>query len=183
MSTSRNSYSPPPRQRRPSRDEWALDLAIAASSRGECTRRRVGAVIIDWQRRQSWIAYNGAPPGEPSCLDGACPRGQHYRVERFTTPPHAPVPPDYYGLVKATCACDNDWPCPDSAAPDSSYDTGPTSCIATHAELGALMAAGRANLDQHCVMYVSEQPCPACERIIRGCLKRVVWPRGEWVFP
>jgi dCMP deaminase len=179
--------------RRPSLDEWGLALAAAASIRGECTRRQVGAVIVDFERRQTWVAYNGGVPGEPSCLDGACPRGRHYEVPKYpanagsaTWCENVRKPGHGTGctckLQAKKCACGNELPCPDGVAPESSYDTGPGACTGTHAELGALMAAGRANLDSQCVMYVSDKPCPACERIIKGCLKRVVWPGGELVF-
>lgn len=58
---------------RPNVDEYYLGIAAAVAARGECTRRRVGAVIV---RDQTIVGtgYNGAPPGEKSCLDGACPR-------------------------------------------------------------------------------------------------------------
>ncbi|QMP84405.1 deoxycytidylate deaminase [Streptomyces phage Dagobah] len=59
---------------RPSIGLWALGVASAVSSRGECTRRRVGAVILDVRGRICGAGYNGAAPGAPSCLDGACPR-------------------------------------------------------------------------------------------------------------
>lgn len=59
---------------RPSKDEWAMIQALAASTRGECTRRRVGAVVIDRHGRLAGAGYNGSEPGGPSCLEGECPR-------------------------------------------------------------------------------------------------------------
>lgn len=58
---------------RPDWDIYYLQIAEAVSERAECTRRKVGAVIV---RDQSIVGtgYNGAPAGEPSCLDGECPR-------------------------------------------------------------------------------------------------------------
>lgn len=58
---------------RPSVSENYLEIAEAVSRRGECVRRRVGAVIV---KDQAIVAtgFNGAPPGQRSCLDGACPR-------------------------------------------------------------------------------------------------------------
>jgi dCMP deaminase len=58
---------------RPSWDAYYLGIAEAVSKRGECTRRQVGAIIVNGQSIIS-TGYNGAPPGQPSCLDGACPR-------------------------------------------------------------------------------------------------------------
>lgn len=59
---------------RPSKDEWAMIQALAVSVRGECTRRRVGAVVIDRRGRLAGAGYNGSEPGGPSCLEGGCPR-------------------------------------------------------------------------------------------------------------
>lgn len=59
---------------RPSWDDYFLGIADAVAARGECTRRQVGAVVVDVDHRIVSTGYNGAAPGAPSCLDGACPR-------------------------------------------------------------------------------------------------------------
>lgn len=58
---------------RPTVDDYYLGIAAAVSARAECMRRQVGAVIV---KDATIVAtgFNGSPPGEPSCLDGACPR-------------------------------------------------------------------------------------------------------------
>lgn len=58
---------------RPDWDTYYLGIAHAVSARAECSRRKVGAVIV---RDHSIVAtgYNGAPAGHRSCLDGSCPR-------------------------------------------------------------------------------------------------------------
>ncbi len=62
---------------RPDWDQYFLNLAWAVAQRADCTRRRVGAVIVDADHRVVSVGYNGAPPGKPGCLTaGACPRGQ-----------------------------------------------------------------------------------------------------------
>ena len=58
---------------RPDWDTYYLGIAEAVSKRAECTRRQVGAVIVRDQTIMG-TGYNGAPPGERSCLEGACPR-------------------------------------------------------------------------------------------------------------
>lgn len=59
---------------RPSWHGYFLGIAKAVSSRADCSRRRVGAVItID--NRIVATGYNGAPSGAEGCLQGACPRG------------------------------------------------------------------------------------------------------------
>jgi dCMP deaminase len=79
---------------RPDWDDYFLGIATAVAARADCTRSKVGAVIVkDNQIIQP--GYNGAPPGMPGCLtDGACPRGrQGYaelpRTENYDTGAHA----------------------------------------------------------------------------------------------
>lgn len=61
---------------RPSWEEYYLGIAQAVSVRADCTRRKVGAIIVKNQRIIS-TGYNGAPSGKPGCLTtGACPRGR-----------------------------------------------------------------------------------------------------------
>ncbi|MCL1922878.1 MAG: deaminase [Propionibacteriaceae bacterium] len=58
----------------PDWDEYFLGIAKAVSARAKCRRRKVGAVLTLDHRIIS-TGYNGAPSGEPDCLEGACPRG------------------------------------------------------------------------------------------------------------
>lgn len=60
---------------RPYVERYFLDGAKWAATRGECTRRKVGALLVQ-QGRIRGHGYNGALPGMPSCLQGACPRGK-----------------------------------------------------------------------------------------------------------
>lgn len=58
-------------------DDYFLGIAEAVAKRADCTRRQVGAVLVDQHHRIISTGYNGAPSGRPGCLtDGACPRGQ-----------------------------------------------------------------------------------------------------------
>lgn len=60
---------------RPSWDDYFLAIAETVALRADCTRSKVGAVIVHNGRIVS-TGYNGSPPGALSCLDGHCPRGQ-----------------------------------------------------------------------------------------------------------
>jgi dCMP deaminase len=135
------------RRHRPSWDEWALGLAGAVAARADCTRRQVGAVVLDADRRVLSVGYNGAPPGARGCLTaGACPRGRQTGAQ---------VPPG------------------------SSYDTGPGSCIANHAEANALLYSDPLRR-RGGTLYVTHEPCGGCSRLLAGSgLSRAVWPEGE----
>lgn len=62
------------------------------------------------------------------------------------------------------------------AAPYSSYDTGPGSCIAIHAEANAIIYADRSRCEG-ATIYVTCEPCEGCSRLIAGAgIVRVVFP-------
>ena len=58
----------------PSWDDYFLAIAKTVALRAKCVRRQVGAVLV-YDRRIIATGYNGAAPGRPDCLEGACPRG------------------------------------------------------------------------------------------------------------
>ena len=64
-----------PRARRPTWDEYFLQLARQAATRSTCLRRQVGAVLVR-DRRVLATGYNGAPRGVAHCLDIGCLREQ-----------------------------------------------------------------------------------------------------------
>ncbi len=59
---------------RPEWGEYAFGIALAVAARGDCSRRRVGAVVLDRNHRVAGCGYNGTYSGGPSCLAGECPR-------------------------------------------------------------------------------------------------------------
>ena len=75
---------------RPSWRIYGHLLAVVVSLRGDCTRRQVGAVILDDENRLVSSGYNGAPSGKPGCLEnGACPRGQKSFEETPSDSPYS----------------------------------------------------------------------------------------------
>ena len=101
------------------------------AARADCSRRKVGAVIVDSANRIVASGYNGSPPGGPSCLSGECPRGLS------------------------------------NVDPGSSYDTGPGSCIANHAEANAIIWSSPERL-KGASLYITDAPCEGCQRLIKG---------------
>jgi dCMP deaminase len=58
---------------RPGWDEYFMDIAHVVARRGNCSRRKVAAVIVS-DRRIISTGYNGTPRGITNCCDGGCPR-------------------------------------------------------------------------------------------------------------
>lgn len=67
--------------KRPSKDTYYLDIALAVSKRSPCLKRHYGCIIV---KDNIIIAtgYNGNPRGEENCCDcGTCKRAD---AERYT---------------------------------------------------------------------------------------------------
>ena len=58
---------------RPNVDEYMMGIAIAVRTRGNCTGRTVGSVIVKDGRIVS-TGYNGTPYDMPNCDEGGCER-------------------------------------------------------------------------------------------------------------
>lgn len=140
-----------PKHPRLSWDDWGLELAKTVALRADCTRRKVGAVLMTLDHSIVSTGYNGAAPGQPGCLtSSACPRG---RASLDEVPSYESGP--------------------------TSYDTGPGTCIAIHAEQNALL---RATWDQMfgSTLYVTDEPCGGCWRTIAATpISWVIWPGGN----
>lgn len=132
---------------RPSWDSYFLGIALSVSTRADCRRRKVGAVLVGTDNRVLEVGYNGAPAGHRGCLAGGCPRGL---------------------LSYEQVAAMADYSDPAS----SGY------CIALHAEVNALLIAGRAA--RGATIYITDEPCPNCRKAIMGAgVVRAVWPGFE----
>lgn len=185
---------------RPDRDQWHLRGALWLAEMGDCTRRQVGALIVGPDKRIWGMGYNGADPGGKSCLKGDCPRGRHavdpqtrYVVSCQMSHRHWYDPATGEGEFcsecrwQEGCLCGQLWPCPDAVEPGSSYDTGPGTCIATHAEGNAkadAMRRGGGDLEG-CQLVVSCEPCEGCVRDYRNTTRvtTILWPDGAIGLP
>ena len=68
----------PPRlleHKRPSWDQYLMDITHFVATRSTCLRRHVGAILVRDKRILS-TGYNGAPKGIEHCLDVGCLREQ-----------------------------------------------------------------------------------------------------------
>jgi dCMP deaminase len=160
-------------------DAYFLGIAKAVGAGAKCTRRQVGAIIVDENKHIVATGKNGSPPGHAECTDGACPRGRHYEVQNYVRLTDGDVPIRDMPMVRATtCACGLALPCPNAVAPSSSYDTGKGTCIAVHAEANALLNRTTVSV-KGATMYVTDKPCDGCLRLIHGAqISWVVTPSG-----
>ena len=74
-----------PYLKRPTIEEYMMVLAITASSRASCIRRRVGCVLVNELNHVVATGYNGPPSGVTNCTDTPCagaeyPSGQGLSV-------------------------------------------------------------------------------------------------------
>ena len=60
-------------RKRPSWDQYIMDIAHMVAARSNCSRRQVAAVLVRDCRIIS-TGYNGTPRGVRNCSDGGCPR-------------------------------------------------------------------------------------------------------------
>lgn len=150
---------------RPAWDDFFKGLAVYWSQMSTCSRRQVGAVVVK-DRMVLGEGFNGVVSGKKHCIDGGCPRGQHYKTKRL----------GWNGaghFKESVCACGVEWPCPDAATPGADYNQFP--CSAIHAEANALYRAGLDACDG-ATLYVNAEPCLQCTALIErfGIAKVVV---------
>lgn len=142
-----------PLKQQPSRitmDDYGLRLADVVKLRAACTRRQVGAVIIDDAKRIVATGYNGTEPGALECVDGACPRG------RFT---HEQIP-GFLGNAGHPVKCIA------QHAERNAIDW----VLLTNTDTAAEYILRAATL------YISCEPCPDCAALAAQYDLRVVWP-------
>jgi len=62
------------KNRRISKDEYFMNIAIEVSRRSTCTRRQIGAIIVSEHGEIKSTGYNGNPRGLPHCEEMGCIR-------------------------------------------------------------------------------------------------------------
>jgi dCMP deaminase len=137
---------------RPTWNSFYLGIALAASSRGDCTRSQVGAILVKRLpdgRHLTSIGYNGTDPGIPGCLSGACPRGRLSYDE---------LPSDR-----------------------SNYSSGAFRCISYHAEDNAIVNAAF-NIHDAVVYVTREPCDDCHEIMLLSGITASLWPTGMKVY-
>jgi dCMP deaminase len=67
-------------QQRKDWDTYFMDIAYMASTRSRCSRRKVGAVLVQGKKLLG-TAYNGAPSGVEDCSEAGCMLVEEYEVK------------------------------------------------------------------------------------------------------
>lgn len=137
---------------RPTWDEYYLSIAKIVATRADCRRARHGAVIVSQDHRPISFGYNGAPSGQPGCLEGACPRGRKTTEE----------------LKHLGGGYDD---------PES-----PGYCISVHAEANAIILAGRNATKNATIYITGEPCHGCRKLIAAAGITRIVWPENELTF-
>lgn len=105
--------------RRPSWDEYFLEVAKLVSKRATCLRRSVGALLVK-DKRILATGYNGAPTGLAHCLDIGClreklriPSGERHELcKALHAEQNALIQASLYGIpVKGSILYATNQPC------------------------------------------------------------------------
>lgn len=126
---------------RPSKDQWAIDLAQVTAKRATCLRRQVGCVLLNGRGHVLSTGYNGVAAGQKHCNEFVEEKGDYREFSAHEAYPHA---------------------CPAGAFTASG--TNLDACQAIHAEQNALLQC-RDVYDIH-TCYVTASPCITCVKLL-----------------
>lgn len=137
---------------RPTRDQWAMDIAKITAKRTSCCRRAVGCVLTNSRGHLLSTGYNGVAAGMPHCneptevvnpklVDGSVIRDpEHWEMKTITVFNNA---------------------CPGAHSPSGTNLDG---CHALHAEQNALLQCR--DVYQIETAYVTTAPCMTCTKLL-----------------
>lgn len=136
---------------RPTRDQWAMDVAKLTACRSTCCRRNVGCVILNARGHVLATGYNGVAAGLPHCNEvrPGSDAVQIAEAEPWTFPN----------------ACEG------YKAPSGTNLDG---CEAIHAEQNALLQCK--SIYEIDTIYVTASPCVTCTKLLLNTsCRRVVY--------
>jgi dCMP deaminase len=161
---------------RPSKDQWAMDLALLTAKRSTCLRRQVGCILTDVRGHVLATGYNGVAAGMPHC---------NQETGREPAPTHLKIDPALRFPIYAN-AC---------LAASAASGTNLDGCEAIHAEQNALLQCRDVHAIHTC--YVTASPCMTCTKLLlnTGCTRIVfaeeypqpeagrLWKKGhrQWI--
>lgn len=139
---------------RPSRDEWAMKLAMLTAQRTTCCRRAVGCVLLNERGHVIATGYNGVATGLPHCNEEYSPPEYHDACGELVLP-----------VTRYIHACSG------ANAPSGTNLDG---CQAIHAEQNAMLQCK--NVYEIHTAYVTASPCMTCTKLLLNTsCKRIVF--------
>jgi dCMP deaminase len=168
---------------RPTRDRWAMDLAITTARRATCFRRQVGCVLLNARGHVIATGNNGVASGQPHCNEQVkVDIGDHLNQKHL----------DWSAVqydVSHDCLVVNG----QRLGPDGLYfphrcpgatsksGTDLDSCQAIHAEQNALLQCEDVySID---TAYVTASPCITCTKLLLNTSCRRIVYRDEYPHP
>ena len=147
---------------RPTRDEWAMSVAMVTSKRATCKRRQVGCVILNERGHIISTGYNGVATGQPHCNEQT---GFNF-VYGNGIDKSKPLTGQNTGIIGVYGnAC---------AGADSPSGTNLDACQAIHAEQNALLQCR--NVFEIDTLYCTSEPCITCTKLLMNTsCRRVVF--------
>lgn len=145
------------RKSRISRDEWAVQLAVATSQRSTCMRRAVGCVLLNKRGHLLSTGVNGVASGLPHCNEIV--------VQPVDVSTLDDKSPEFWNR--------DTYPhqCPGAQSPSGTNLDG---CEAIHAEQNALLQCKDVYEIETC--YVTTSPCMTCTKLLLNTTcKRIVF--------
>lgn len=122
---------------RPTRDQWAMELALVTKNRTTCLRRQVGCVLLSNRGHVLSTGYNGVAAGLPHCNELASDHMLCHPEERY---------PFSCSAAQAVSGTELD------------------GCQAIHAEQNALLQCR--DVWQIHTCYVTTSPCITCTKLL-----------------
>ena len=139
------------------RPDWVSYYLAGAkwvSTRADCRRRQVGAILVADDNRVLSIGYNGTDPGKPGCLSGACPRGLLSYAEQ-------PAMGDYSNCISR------------HAEHNALLNIPGRNPIESMGDWDWL-------LNQSATMFITDEPCSDCRTLMwKAGVHKAIWPGGE----
>lgn len=90
--------------KRPSWDEYFMELAQVVAKRSTCNRRSVGAVLVR-EKRILTTGYNGSPPKLPHCHDVGCLMVEGHCVRAIHAEQNAIIQAALHGIDLSGSTC------------------------------------------------------------------------------
>lgn len=148
---------------RPSKDEWAMQMARITAQRSTCLRRSVGCVLLDIRGHVLATGYNGVAARLPHCNE-----------------PQDRSSGSLNSLINIQMGANNNYPnaCPGAQAPSG---TQLDACHAIHAEQNALLQCRDVYAIHSC--YTTTAPCVTCTKLLLNTSCQRIIYLEEYVQP